>query len=86
MPASGAVAGAHEQVAALEAGARRRAAVHDAAHEQPVALGQADRGAHPARDARRRERDAEPRPRGRLAARELVDAARGARRRRAARG
>ena len=57
------------------AGPRGRAAVDDAAHEQAVALGQPDRGAHPARHARRRERDAEPRPLGRLAARQLADAA-----------
>ena len=44
------------------------------AHEQPVALGQPDRGAHPARGARRREREAEARVRRRLAAGQRVDA------------
>ena len=69
------VAGAHEQVAALERRPRGGAAVDHAAHEQAVALGQPDGGAHPARHARRRQRDAEPRPLGRLAARQLADAA-----------
>ena len=69
-----AIAGLDQEVAALEAGRRRGAAVDDRAHEQAVALGEPDRGAQAARDARRRERDAEPRPLARLAAGELVDA------------
>ena len=55
-------------------GARGGAVVDHAAHEQAVAVVESDRGAHPARHARRRERHAEPRPLGRLAAGELVDA------------
>src|SRR5690242_6793439 len=64
-----------DQVAALEARRRgQRAALH-LAHEQPVALGEADGRAQAPGGTRRGERDAEPRARGRNAARELVDAA-----------
>src|SRR5215207_2117033 len=45
-----------EQVAALEPGAPGRAVLHHPAHEQAVALGQADGGAHPPGGARRGER------------------------------
>src|SRR4051794_5105754 len=57
-----------QQVAALDPGARRGRVVDDAAHQQPVALRQPDRGAQLARRARMGERDAEPRPLGALAA------------------
>ena len=62
-------------------GAVGGAAVLDAADEHAVALGQADRAAQPARDARRRDRDAEPERLGSLAAAERLDAARAAPRR-----
>ena len=63
-----------QQIAALRGPARSAGLpVDDAAHEQAVALGQADRAAHPARVAGRRERHAQPWAPGRLARRERVD-------------
>src|SRR5829696_2511124 len=53
------LAGRHDEIAGLDARRVRRAALLDGAHEQTVALRQADRGAQPARHARRRDRDAE---------------------------
>ena len=55
-PCSGRPPAATSRSPRCSAGAVGRAAGLDAAHEQPVALGQADRGAQPARRARRRER------------------------------
>ena len=54
--------GGDEQVPALEPRAPGRAVLHHPAHEQAVALGQADRGAHAPGGARRSEREPEPRP------------------------
>ena len=69
-----AAAGAHEQVAALRA--RRRSAGLPSTTprtSRPSRSGQPDGGAHAPRGAGRRERHAQPRAPGRLAARERLD-------------
>ena len=80
------LAGGDDQIAALDSGALGGAAVLDRAHEHAVALGQADRAAQPPRDARRRDRDAEPDASRRARRGRARRRARASRRRRAARG
>ena len=62
------------EIAPLNAGAIGGAALFDAAHEQTVALGQADRGAHAAGGMRRRECDTKAHMYGFFAASERLDA------------
>ena len=66
-------AGLDDQVAGLDPGRRREAAVLDATDEDAVTLGQPDRSAHPPRDMRWRDGHAEARAGRRLAAAQGVD-------------
>src|SRR6478735_4014078 len=59
----GLATGLDDQVAGLDPGRRREAAVLHAADEDPVALGEADRPAHAASNVRRRHGDTEARTR-----------------------